>query len=142
MTTSKMRRRRKNPAHHFVQLFTWVLRTDAYRALSPGARATLVEFYALFKGDNNGDLFMSVRELSKRLGVAQMTATRYRDELISTGFIKTNVKGSFNRKSREATSWILTEHPFQDMGPTREFKDWKPGDVEHREPSNELDTPL
>jgi len=106
---NKTGRSRSRHGKH-VRLYQWLLNTPAYRALTVGARAALVEFYALFNGTNNGDLFLSQRELAKRLNVTKDTAAKYINELVEKGFIKVQQKGAFDWKSGHATTWILTEH--------------------------------
>lgn len=52
---------------HHVRFYQWELKSPAYRSLSLGARALLIELKSLYNGSNNGDLFLSVREAARRL---------------------------------------------------------------------------
>ena len=51
--------RSKGGGHH-VRLHRWELHHAGFRSLSIGARALLVELKALYIGNNNGALFLSV----------------------------------------------------------------------------------
>lgn len=113
-----------------VRIHLWELQTLAYRSLSVGARALLVEVRALCNGNNNGDLYLSVREAGMRLGVSKDTAGRYFAELLDRGFIREGKKGFFSMKSAsrrgQATSWVLTDQPHGTALPTKDFMHWQP----------------
>ena len=109
-----------------VRLHRYLLRSPAYRSLNCYARCALVELYDLYNGDNNGDLFMSVRSMAQRLGIANGTAGRALDDLVDRGFIRPRQKGAFSLKVKHATSWILTEHSLADQRATKEFMRWQP----------------
>ena len=117
-------RSRGDPKH--VRLYQWLLDSDAYRALDCTARALLVEFYALCNGRNNGEIFLSVREAARRLGVAPNTAVKAIRELEAKGFIRPKQRGSFNWKGGKATIWILTEYGHAGELPTKDFMRWRP----------------
>lgn len=133
MTTAVARRRKRKQrldAPH-VRLYGWELRSPAYRSLSVGARALLVELKSLYNGYNNGNLFLSVREAARRLGCSKDRAARLFVELRDRGFIRPKEIGAFNLKAASgrgmATSWILTEHPTGDaVSGTKEFMHWRP----------------
>jgi hypothetical protein len=65
--------RSKGGTHH-VRLHDWELRSAAYRSLSIGARALLVELKALYFRNNNGILFLIAREAARRLGCSKKPA--------------------------------------------------------------------
>jgi len=116
-----------------VRHYRWELTCPAYRSLSIGARALLIELKALYNGSNNGDLFMSAREAAKRLNrpTGKSQAAVWFAELQDKGFIRPNIVGGFNVKStaagRRATSWILTEFPFGNALATKDFMRWPSG---------------
>lgn len=85
-----------------------------------------MELKELYNGSNNGDLFLSVREAAKRLGVSNNTASKAFKELEEKGFIIARQKGYFKQKTRHATSWILTEFKYNGQLPTKEFMRWSP----------------
>jgi hypothetical protein len=109
-----------------VRLYEWMLKSVAYRSLSLLDRALLVELYRLHNGENNGYLFLSVRQAGKLLNVSKSTAAEGLRDLISRGFIRPNQRGDFNWKSGQATSWILTEFGYANQLPTKDFMRWQP----------------
>jgi hypothetical protein len=119
--------RSKGGSHH-VRLHDWELRSAAYRSLSIGARALLVELKALYFGNNNGMLFLSAREAARRLGCSKNLPVKLFRELQGRGFIRPNVAGHFRVKGGPATSWILTEFPIGNAkgAGTRDFMYWQP----------------
>ena len=106
-----------------IRFYHWMMRSPAWRSLDAKARCALIELYALYNGENNGDLFLSVRDLSEHIGCSPATAARAFVALEDRGFIRTHRKGGFNikDKTRQATSWILTEFEFANSLPTKEF---------------------
>jgi len=108
-----------------VRLYHWLLKSEAYRSLDCTARALLVEFYSLYNGMNNGELFLSVREAARRLGVAPNTAQKAIRQLEHKGFIRPNQRGSFHWKAGHATSWILTEYEYAGKLATKDFMRWQ-----------------
>lgn len=127
MAKSKAKRK-TNPVDKHVRLFRWLLNSEAYRSLSVGARATLIELYDLYNGLNNGEIFLSVREAGLRLQVNKDTAGGWLWDLECRGFIKPNVPGAFSWKDKHASTWILTEFGFANQLSTKDFMRWKPGD--------------
>lgn len=102
----------------------------AYTSLSIGARALLIEMKGLYHGNNNGELFLSVRDAAQRLNTKSTNAVMdWFWELEDRGWIKPKVPVGFNQKSaaraRMATCFILTEYPMPGAAPTREFATWE-----------------
>ncbi len=98
-----------------------LLRSNAYRSLSPNARSLLVELISIYNGDNNGSLYLSVRDAAARMGVVDLSAaSRAFDDLQDMGFIVLTVDSTFrggsSGKSR-ARCWRLTFEP----GPGRKL---------------------
>lgn len=117
----------RNKYDRFVKLDFALLSSDAYRSLSTGARALLVEFGRLYNGANNGELFMSQRTAAEMVGVANhVTAARYLRELQHRGFIRPKIKGSFDNKTRLATTWVLAQFPLNERPATRDYMRWRP----------------
>ncbi len=108
-----------------IRLYAWFTKTEAWCSLKPGPRALYVELAGLFKGTNNGDLFLSELEAAKRLNIDKKTARSYFRDLMDKGFIRVATKGSFNQKRCPATSWILTEHSFRNQLATKDFISWR-----------------
>jgi hypothetical protein len=106
--------------------------------LGAGGRALYIELKMLYTGQNNGELFMSVREAAKRLNCSKTYAAKCFRELEGHGFIRPKLVGEYQRanafdiKSKaarrgEATTWILTEHPIGDApgAGSRDFMAWR-----------------
>ena len=79
-----------------------LLNPPAYRALSTVARALLVELTMLDNGENNGSLYLSIRDAAGRLGMADLSAVRSAfDELQELGFTEMTETASFHVKAAE-----------------------------------------
>jgi hypothetical protein len=101
------KRNKRIDAPH-VRFYDWLLTSPAYLSLNCPARAVLIEVTRLYKGNNNGQLGLSVRRASERCNVARGTAARAFAELHERGFIELVTKGAFSRKSPHASEWRLT----------------------------------
>ena len=129
--------RSEGGAHH-ARFYRWEMESPAFRWLSVAARALLLELKALYTGNNNGTLFLSVREAARRLGVGKNQAAAAFAELQDRGFLRPNVVGAFSLKHEarrgNATSWILTEFPIGDAkgAGSRDFMRWQPSDEQQR----------
>lgn len=123
-----------------VRLHRWLLASPAWRHASLVERCLLVELYDLYNGENNGEVFMSVREAARRLGIGKNTAQRGLVALQGKGFIRVRQRGDFNWKSHQATSWILTEFTCDGQPATRDFVRWRPA-IETQNPVTKMGTP-
>jgi hypothetical protein len=121
----------RNRTSRFLRLDYSIFISPAYRALSTTARALLLEIISLYNGENNGALYLSVRDAAKRLGLADVgAASRAFDELEAMGFIVCTVEGYFSVKTANksrARCWRLTfaSGPGR-KGPTMEFQKREP----------------
>ena len=88
--------------------------------------SSLVELLNLYNGENNGQIALSVRQGAKLLGCWKDTAGRAFRRLQELGFIKENVKGSFQIKDRHSTTWILTMRDYNGRPATKEFMSYDP----------------
>jgi hypothetical protein len=102
-------RRQKSPP--FVMLPRWVVRSPAWRQLSPNARAIYFELRDRFNGSNNGMIGLGVREAADATNMHKNSANRAIKELGDAGFIAPATKGAFRQNGRRATEWLLTELP-------------------------------
>lgn len=109
----------------FVKLHAWLLASPAYRSLGLAAKALLPHLYLLYRGDNNGELFMSVRTAAEAIGSSKTSAARALHELTDRGFIRPRQSGGFNWKARHATSWVLTEFGFAGQLASKDFMQWR-----------------
>lgn len=114
----------RNMTSRFVRLDYRLLTSNAYRSLSPNARSLLVELAMLYNGDNNGSLYLSVRDAAHRMGLADLSATsRAFDDLTALGFVQMTRDAHFSVKAAEgarARCWRLTWWP----GPGRKIATW------------------
>jgi len=101
------KRRTKSPP--FVMLPRWVVRSPAWRDLSPNARAVYLELRDRFNGHNNGMIGLGCREAAEAINVHRNVANRAIKELEDAGFIEATAKGAFRQNGRRATDWLLTE---------------------------------
>jgi hypothetical protein len=95
----------------FVGLPHWMLRSHAWRILTPVARAALIEVLAIYNGSNNGYLALSARTAAERTNCSKDTAARAFHELCRAGFLELSIQGAFHRKDRHASEWRVTLHP-------------------------------
>jgi Helix-turn-helix domain len=122
------RRRRRHDGPKFIQLFRYVLDSEAYISLSPSARAALVEVNRGYNGQNNGRIVLSVRNLAQRMNCHRNTAAHALQELVEKGFIEPRIKGWFSVKFRHATEWCLTDRRCDATGnaQSQAFQKWAP----------------
>jgi hypothetical protein len=121
------RKGRSKRGTRFTQVHEWLAESEAYRALKPGPRALLIELKLLYNGNNNGEIFFSVRDAARLLHVDKQTAAAWFWVLEYTGFIRARMRGTYSVKERHATVWILTEHDIGDSKPSKLFMKWRPG---------------
>jgi hypothetical protein len=97
----------------YVRLWHYMLGSAAWKSLSPTAKALYVELAARYAGpgSNNGKIHYSVREAATALGIGKTTAARAFMDLVDRGFVVEVTRGSFKRRPRYASEWLLTEHP-------------------------------
>ena len=131
--TNRHRTKRKKPNakgrneyEPFIQIYRHVPECAAYTSLSGNASKLLIQFTFLFKGTNNGEIYLSVRKAGEFCGFSKGTAQRCINELIEKGFIKVNQKGSFDHKVKHATTYWLTMKANPGKQPTKEYMRWKP----------------
>jgi hypothetical protein len=103
-----MSKRNKESQDRYIQLHHYMLRTDAWKSLSPPARAVYVQIAFRYNGVNNGRLALSVRDAASECNVAIGTAARAFKELTSLGFIEETRHGALSKKTRIASEWRLT----------------------------------
>ncbi len=113
-----------------VRLHRWLLKSAAWRSLSLAARCLLIELYDLFNGENNGEIFLSVRQAALRIDTGKDRAHAAFRELADRGFIRPHQRGSFNYKARHATQWVLTEFSFAGQLPTKDFMRWTAPEIQ------------
>lgn len=116
---------------HDVQLPHFMLRSEAWRSLTPQVVAAYVLLASRYDGTNNGRIPLSVREVARLCHVAPNTAMRALKDLESKGFIVRVTEGGFSRKVRHATEWGLTQWPMKEGEPaTDAFARWRSTNVD------------
>ena len=110
----------------FARIDHDILRSAAYRALSPTARVLLLEFAMIYNTRNNGQLYLSVRDAADLIGVSDLkTAGAAFDELESLGFIVMTADAHFAVKAgggSRARSWRLTWAPMENEAATLDYR--------------------
>ena len=106
-----MSKRNKEKAPRHVRLYHWFLKGDAWRSLSPNARAIYIEIVERYNGTNNGRISFSIREGADLLHIGKNAAAKALLVLQERGFIVTAKRGGFNLRYKDqmATEWRLTE---------------------------------
>jgi hypothetical protein len=100
----------RSTTERFVALPHWMLKSTAWRLLSPVARSLFIELAAIYNGSNNGRLALSTRDAAERVRCSKNTAARAFAELIQNGFIDRCSRGHFDRKTPHAAEYRLTLH--------------------------------
>jgi hypothetical protein len=115
----------RSDTSRFARLDHRILNSNAYRALNPNARTLLVELISLHNGENNGSIWLSVRDATARMGLADTAAaSRAFDDLQTLGFIEITKDADFRVKASDtsrARCWRLTWLP----GPGRKSASWE-----------------
>lgn len=146
MPSRHNRKGRSKSGPPFVRLPWFLLDCEAWRALTPAARAVYLEVARRYNGSNNGFLGLSVREAAERCRINKDTASRALEALRVAGFIECITPGGFSRKDRHASEWRLTIERCDRSGngPTKAFMRWRPippGEGKTRSPSGVVADP-
>jgi hypothetical protein len=110
-----------------VRLYHTETGCSAWQNLSGNAVKLLIAVARLYTGDNNGSIFLSVRDAAREIRVTRNTAARLFSELEAHGFIAATERGHFHVKGGPATCWRLTWHGALGRAPTRDFERWESG---------------
>lgn len=130
MSKKNQKGRSKTNDHH-VRFYDWELRSDAFRSLSPYSRTLLLEFKRRYKGTNNGEIPMSLREAAELCNCSEKPMRKSFKQLEKLGFITVAQKGAFSVKLSKATRWYLTEYPIHNaigvisVNPKKDFMSYK-----------------
>jgi hypothetical protein len=103
-----MGKERSEKKDRYFALHHYMLKTDAWRALSAPARVVYLQIGLRYDGFNNGRIAMSVRDAASECGLAKDTANRAFKELVDLGFIEETRHGGLSRKTRIASEWRMT----------------------------------
>jgi hypothetical protein len=105
-----MSKRNKEPQDRYIQLHHYMLKTDAWKALSAAAVSVYIRVASRYNGANNGKLAFSVRDAASECNIAVGTATKVFKELTDLGFIEETRHGGLSKKTRIASEWRLTAY--------------------------------
>ncbi|QRM27371.1 hypothetical protein [Microvirga sp. VF16] len=121
---------RSTTTERFVSLPHYMLKSAAWRSLSPVERSVFIELALLYNGTNNGRLALSARDAARQVGCSKATSARAFIELERKGFIQCRQQGHFDRKERHATEYGLTLHACDRTAEraSRAFMGWRPDD--------------
>lgn len=106
--------------------------TVAFQSLGPFEVRILLELYMLFNGNNNGYLYLSLREAARRCRMGKDKAGDCFRILQERGFIRSRADEPVNYVVREARCWILTEFEFAGREATKDFMKWRPENQNER----------
>jgi hypothetical protein len=122
-----MSRTKQKESRH-VRLYHWFLKSEAWRSLSPNARALYIEVAARYHGSNNGQISFSVREARDALHIGKNAAAAAFKELQDRGFLVIAKASAFSVKTKTATEWRLTEFACDvtNAFSTKDFMRWSP----------------
>ena len=121
--SSRFKRKGKSK---FLMLEGFMMRSAAWRALTPNERAAYIELKWRYDGLNNGRIGLGCRELAAALHSSRDTAVRALAGLQEKGFTFKAKASGFSVKTRTATEWRLTEYNCNVTGElaTKDFMRW------------------
>jgi len=82
--SSKFKRKGKAK---FLMIDGWIVRTPAYRAMTPNDRSAYLELKWRYDGLNNGRIGLSIRDLAAALGIGKNAASISLLRLQELGFV-------------------------------------------------------
>ena len=117
---------KKGQGGSFTKLDEWFMSSEACGSLKPAPRALYLELKRLYNGKNNGRIFLSQMNASKKLNIGRDTVSRYFLELINRGFLfETSGHCLGSEGYGKAAHYALTELPLNEKPATKEFMRWK-----------------
>lgn len=125
------RRFKRKGQSKFIMIDGYIMRSAAWRALTPNEKVAYLELKWRYDGLNNGRIGLGCRELAESLQSSKDTAARALDGLVDKGFSRKVKPSGFNVKNRTATEWRLTEYRCdvtQEMA-TKDFTRWSPQNI-------------
>jgi hypothetical protein len=125
------RHRRRESYDRFIALPHWMLKSAAWRTMSPNAKAILIHIWERHNGQNNGAISYSVREAGD-IGLSRMQASRALQDLTERGFLVATRQSAFNLKTKEARLWRITAEGADGSPATKEFMSWKADPRSHQ----------
>jgi len=125
MSSKKRQERAYRPP--FVMMVHRFMDEPAFRALPCGAQMLYVHIKRFYNGQNNGELYLSVRKAAALLNISKNTATKHFRTLEEHGFIRPHRVGTLGVEGQgKATIWRLTEEGCLGHKATKDYKLWFP----------------
>jgi hypothetical protein len=127
-----MNKHRKKTGPRFIQLFYFMLESEAWKDLNAVERAIYLEVTRRYNGTNNGRIGYSARTAADELKISKDTAARALRSLETHGFVVTEKRGAFHCKVRHASEYRLTIYEsdiattYADKLATKECLSWRP----------------
>ncbi len=101
----------KHDGGQFLRLPHSVVNSRAYLDASPHARMLLIDLFAQYRGDNNGDLCAAWKLMKPRGWKSEATLNKSKKELLALGLIVEARKGARpNKASLFAVTWCDLDH--------------------------------
>jgi hypothetical protein len=133
-------RHRGHGGERFIVLPHWLLRSGAWCALSPNAKAVLIHLWERHNGSNNGQIVYAVRE-AEAIGISKSPTARALVELVHKGFLRITRSSAFTVKTKEARCWAITAEPVNGERATKDFMRWSPEKIKTRSPRRDRQSP-
>ena len=121
------KRQRPNRIGAYVPVIKSIMRTPAWRAMSPGARLLWIELRGWLRNDfsNNGRMFLSCRDAAKAMGCNKDTVFRQYAENEHFGFLRQTSGGCLGSDGYGfAAHYRFTDIPYGTQPATRDFEEW------------------
>ena len=100
----------KKDLNSYFPVHLYMVKSDAFLAVSGNAFKLFIDITMRFNGYNNGEISYSIREAQDKFGWSPNTVCKYFKELQDLGFLKCSRKGRFDQK-RHASLWEITHWP-------------------------------
>ena len=117
---------KKRGQSRFLMLHEWIQDSEAWLDLKPQPRSLYIELKRRFKGNNNGEIYLSHRDAAQLLNMHRNSIGRYFDILIEHGFLKQTSRPHLGPSGvGQSSKWELTELPVNQRPATKEFMRWR-----------------
>jgi hypothetical protein len=122
------KRKRPNKIGAYIPVIKAIIKTPAWRAMSPGARLLWIELRGWLRNDwsNNGRIFLSDRDAAEALGTkSTRSIVRWFAENEHYGFLH-KTRGGFLGSDGHglAAHYRFTDLPYGTRSPTRDYEKW------------------
>jgi hypothetical protein len=106
MVRNLLRTKGRRESGSFCALPHHILESAEYASLSAQAVKLLLDFFAQFRGANNGDLCASWKTMQRRGWRSRDTLTRALRELLAAGFVLKTRQGGRRKPNLFGVSWL------------------------------------